>query len=103
MKLKKKKIIIISIIVFIFLLLIFFVGKIIADTNRNPYGNRCDERHNLPISDSQLKKVKKRILRDYRKFTKQTGLCDEVSERLKRFNEFSSKNPLSVWEIPSPP
>ena len=39
-----------------------------------------------------LKKVKKRILRDYRKFTKQTGLCDEVSERLKRFNEFSSKN-----------
>lgn len=61
MKLKKKKIIVISIIVVLFLLLLFFVGKIIADTNRNPYGNRCDERHNVPISDSQLKKVKKKF------------------------------------------
>lgn len=61
MKFNRKKAIILSIIMLIIILLLVFIGKMIAGTNSNPYGNRCDERHDISVSSKTMKKVKKKF------------------------------------------
>ena len=57
---KIKLIIIIVAIVFI-LALIVLLGLFILQDNKNPYGDRCDERINYEISNKQIKKVKNKF------------------------------------------
>lgn len=61
MKFKKKNLIIIGVVIAIILALFLLFYKFILADNKNPYGNRCDERVNYQISNKQLKEVKKKF------------------------------------------
>lgn len=61
MKFKKKNLIIIGIVAVIIIALFLLFYKLIFEDNKNPYGNRCDERLSYPISSKQIKEVKKKF------------------------------------------
>lgn len=59
MKSKAKLIIIVSAIILFIIILVFF-GSIIIKDNKNPYGDRCDERDNYKIENKTIKAIKKK-------------------------------------------
>lgn len=61
MKFKKKKIIVLSIIVIIIIILFVLLGLFISNSNKNPYGDRCDEQENYKISNKKIKSVEKKF------------------------------------------
>lgn len=115
MKFNKKKIIIISIIVVFILILAIFIGKLIIGTNSNPYGDRCEERHKIAISEKKLNKVKKKFkeieqVNDVDVYTK---LCtvkiivnlkedvelDVIKEKAKEVLELFNEDELSLYDF----
>lgn len=61
MKFKSKKIIIISVILIIIIGFFIFLWMVLTDNNKNPYGDRCDERINYLITDKKMKSVEKKF------------------------------------------
>ena len=57
----KLKIIFICFSIVLFLAILIFFGCIILGDNKNPYGDRCDEKINYAIDDKQIKKIKNKF------------------------------------------
>ena len=97
------------------ILMLLFAYKMIAGTSSNPYGDRCDERKNLPINDKKMKSVKKKFkeieqIKDIEVYTK---LCtikiiinlkedvelDVIKDKAKEVLELFSEDELSLYDF----
>lgn len=60
-KINKKLIIILSVIVIAIAIVLAFFASMILKGNKNPYGDRCDERFELKISNKKMKKIENKF------------------------------------------
>lgn len=73
----KMRLIIIGVAILLFILILLFFGSIILKDNKNPYGDRCDDRDSYKLDDKLVKNIKSKFkeIDEFKDIDIYTKLC----------------------------